>query len=210
MARQQRLAFGELEVRKFKARKYGCAQQGISSAGHESRALPRSPGHDDLRSHAPIEIRSKCNDAPCVWLGQSQHLDGIAEIEMVDLVGSQPVESRERVASQEKVDRCGETSFSGVTAWEMLVGQSLAGAVGFDVEAAFVRKRLKAESFLKSFNVHAIGSCQGLRSIDLSHAAGANVAGDLVGPEFGAGTKHAERSLASLPSDFARDKRDFG
>src|ERR1039458_1921017 len=85
-----------LVIGKVEAWGDGAAEQRKPAAGNQSRALTKPARDDHLRLHAGPQIGTEHNRLAGATRQKLQHLDGIAEVEMENLVALQAVHRRER------------------------------------------------------------------------------------------------------------------
>jgi hypothetical protein len=105
MACQEVGALARFVVGVVEAGGYGGAEEGVAAAGAEAGALPDVAGDDHLGALAGFEVGAD-EDDPVGAVGvEVEHLDGVAQVEVEDLVGGEAGHGRERVGGQEVVDR---------------------------------------------------------------------------------------------------------
>jgi len=110
--------------------------------------LPNAGGDDELDLLACRQVRSKSKERGAPVGVELEHLDGVAEIEVEDLVGRENVHLGEGFRLEQVVD--GRALRAGA-AGQIDCGR---GCVGAAVEAALDRVRLKAEQLLDLIDGH--------------------------------------------------------
>ena len=121
---------------------------GVASAGAEAGALPDAARHHDLGPLAGGQVGADQHQAVGAVRPELEHLDRVAQVEVEDLVGGQPMHGRERVRGQQVVDRGADRATGG---------QPGVAAVGLDELAALDRMGHEPE--------------EGAQGIDAEHAA---------------------------------------
>src|SRR6266702_1727331 len=146
---------GGIIVFKLEAGADCASEQRPLAARRNVRALPHAARNDNLRALAVGKIAADLDYAPASICVELQHLDGIARVEVKDLVGFQAMHLAECAWLEQVVDRgCRVTRARITPVRERHWRQHLARLVGADVTAALARMRDKSENLLCFFGGH--------------------------------------------------------
>src|SRR5262249_16987903 len=131
-------------------------QQSEVSAWSQLAALPDVPWHNELRRLPRQDVTAEDSDAPTLR-AKGQQLDGVAEVEVMHLVGWKSVQRGERVWCQEIVDRSADRFVGTVARRQDGLRQHVGRAVGLPVVATFKRQRAQFQKRDQSFSGEGLG-----------------------------------------------------
>lgn len=127
----------------------GAAEEGDLAVAEEASALPDAGGNGELDVVACLQIWSKSKERRAPVGEELEHFDGVAEVEVEELVGGEAVHLRECAGLKQVVDGCG----GGAGALGRVEGER--GGVGAAKEASLNGVGLELEELLDLGGCHA-------------------------------------------------------
>ena len=137
-----------LVVGVVKAGADGAAEQGNFPSGKQARTLPYIFGDEQLRMLSPRKVIA---DHKCLRgsVGSElQHLDGVAEIEVEDFIGSETVYLGESIGFEQIVNAGAGLPWASVARWKRGLSDGFLGTPGLDEGSTFAGMRLEVEKLL--------------------------------------------------------------